>query len=273
VVLPAGYGCAVTEPASAAFFDLDKTLMAGSSGMEFARVARRHGLISRAQVMKWGRDHLRYRLKGATDEETAQVMQVARDTLADVPARKISRMWPEVLAGILPRVYPEMLAEVYRHQDEGRRTYIVSAAGSDMVTSLALVLGMDGGIGTRYVVDEKGVYTGGLDGPFVYGPGKVPAMKEIAERDGIDLARSWAYSDSVSDLPMMEAVGNAVAVNPDAALLAAARDHGWQTMRFDQLGRNLTVGATVAAAVLLGGLGSWLSKRSATGPSKPPRRR
>jgi HAD superfamily hydrolase (TIGR01490 family) len=249
-----------TESA-AAFFDLDKTLMAGSSGMEFARVARRRGLISRTQVMKWGRDHIKYRIKGATDEETAQVMQVAKDTLANVSARDISRMWPEVLAGILPRVYPEMLAEIYRHQDEGRRTYIVSAAGSDMVSSLALVLGMDGGIGTRYVVNDEGVYTGELDGPFVYGPGKVPAMERIAERDGIDLSLSWAYSDSASDLPMMRAVGNAVAVNPDAPLVAAAKENGWQIMRFDQLGRNLAVGGTVAAAVLLGGLGSWLSKR------------
>ena len=170
-------------------------------------------------------------------------------------------MWPEVLAGILPRVYPEMLAEIYRHQDEGRRTYIVSAAGSDMVTSLAMVLGMDGGIGTRYVVNEEGVYTGDLEGTFVYGPGKVPEMERIAERDGVDLSKSWAYSDSASDLPMMRAVGNAVAVNPDAPLVAAARENGWQIMRFDQLGRNLAVGGTIGAAVLLGGLGSWLSKR------------
>jgi len=170
-------------------------------------------------------------------------------------------MWPEVLAGILPRVYPEMLAEIYRHQDAGRKTYIVSAAGSDMVSSLAAVLGMDGGIGTRYVVNEDGVYTGELGGPFVYGPGKVQAMERIAEQNGIDLTESWAYSDSASDLPMLRAVGNAVAVNPDAPLLAVAKEDGWQVMRFDRLGRNLTVAGTVGAAILLGGLGSWHSKR------------
>ncbi len=234
--------------------------MAGSSGMEFARIARRRGLVSRMQVLKWGRDHMRYRLKGATDEETAQVMQVAQETLANVTESDISRMWPEVLAGILPRVYPEMLAEVYRHQDAGRKTYIVSAAGSDMVSSLATVLGMDGGIGTRYVISEDGVFTGDLDGPFVYGPGKVPAMERIAGKDGIDLAGSWAYSDSASDLPMLRAVGNAVAVNPDAPLLEAAKEGGWQVMRFDRLGRNLAVGGTVGAAVLIGGLGRWHSK-------------
>ena len=235
--------------------------MAGSSGMEFARIARRRGLVSRMQILKWGRDHMRYRLKGATDEETAQVMRVAQETLANVTESDISRMWPEVLAGILPRVYPEMLAEVYRHQDAGRKTYIVSAAGSDMVSSLATVLGMDGGIGTRYVVNEDGVFTGDLDGPFVYGPGKVPAMERIAGQDGIDLAGSWAYSDSASDLPMLRAVGNAVAVNPDAPLLEAAKEGGWQVMRFDRLGRNLAVAGTIGAAVLIGGLGSWHSKR------------
>ncbi len=235
--------------------------MAGSSGMEFARVARRRGLLTRSQVMKWGRDHFKYRLKGATDEETAQVMRVAKETLANVTCTDIARMWPEVLAGILPRVYPEMLAEVHHHQDAGRKTYIVSAAGADMVSSLASVLGMDGGIGTRYVVNREGVYTGDLEGQFVYGSGKVPAMERIAAENGLDLAGCWAYSDSVSDLPMLEAVGNAVAVNPDGPLAVAAKENGWQIMRFDRLGRNLAVVGSVGAAVVLGGIGSYLSKR------------
>ncbi|MBN8867389.1 MAG: HAD-IB family hydrolase [Solirubrobacterales bacterium] len=244
----------------AAFFDLDKTLMAGSSGMQFAKAARERGLISRAQVMRWGRDHVRYRIKGATDDETGQILRVARETLAGVSFTEISRMWPEVLAGILPRIYPEVLAEVHRHQDEGRETYIVSAAGSDMVESLAQVLGMDGGIGTRYVV-EDGAYTGALDGPFVYGPGKVIAIEALAEERNLDLAGSWAYSDSASDLPMLGVVGNAVAVNPDAPLLEVARREGWQVMRFERLGRNLAIGGTAAAALLVGGIGGWLSKR------------
>jgi len=246
---------------AAAFFDLDKTLMAGSSGMQFAKAARQRGLISRAQILRWGRDHLRYRIKGATDDETGEILKVARETLSGVSYNEISRMWPEVLAGILPRIYPEMLAEVHRHQDEGRRTYIVSAAGSDMVESLAQVLGMDGGIGTRYVVEE-GAYTGALDGPFVYGRGKVIAIEEIAEQVDLDLEGSWAYSDSASDLPMLELVGNAVAVNPDAPLLEVARREGWKVMRFERLGRNLAIGGTVAGALLVGGLGGWLSRRS-----------
>lgn len=246
--------------AEAAFFDLDKTLMAGSSGMQFAKVARQRGLISRGQVLRWGRDHMRYRIKGATDDETGEILKVARETLSGVSYMEISRMWPEVLAGILPRIYPEMLAEVHHHQDEGRLTYIVSAAGSDMVESLAQVLGMDGGIGTRYVV-EDGVYTGALDGPFVYGRGKVTAIEAIAEAVDLDLERSWAYSDSASDLPMLELVGNAVAVNPDAPLLEASRRESWKVMRFERLGRNLAIGGTVAGALLVGGIGGWLSKR------------
>ncbi len=88
--------------------------------MEFARVARRRGLISRIQIFKWARDHLRYRLKGATDEQTSEVLKMARDTLSNVSAKEIERMWPEVLAGILPRIYPPMLAE--SPPPAGRRT-------------------------------------------------------------------------------------------------------------------------------------------------------
>lgn len=246
----------------AAFFDLDKTLMAGSSGMQFAKAAQERGLISRAQILRWGRDHMRYRIKGATDDETSEILKVARETLSGVSYTDISRMWPEVLAGILPRIYPEVLAEVHRHQDEGRLTYIVSAAGSDLVAQLADVLGMEGGIGTRYVVAD-GAYTGEIEGPFVYGKGKVMAIEELSKEVDFDLEGSWAYSDSVSDLPMMKLVGNAVAVNPDAPLLEVARREGWKVMHFERLGRNLAIGGTVAGALLVGGIGGWLSRRRA----------
>ncbi len=121
--------------------------------------------------------------------------------------------------------------------------------------------GMDGGVGTRYVINEEGVYDGRLDGRFVYGPGKVEAMKELADEHGLDLAESWAYSDSASDLPMLGAVGSAVAVNPDGPLAKVAKENGWRIMRFDRLGRNLTVVGTVTLAAVLGGLGNYLSKR------------
>jgi HAD superfamily hydrolase (TIGR01490 family) len=240
---------------AAAFFDLDKTLMAGSSGMQFARVATRQGIVGRRQLAHWGFEHLRYRLRGTTDERTSEVLRAARELITGVPAVKIARMGPEVMADILPRIYPEMLAEVHAHQDAGRPAFIVSAAGNEIVESLARVLGMEGGIGTGYEVDAAGNFTGRLDGPFVYGPGKVEAMESFATRHGIDLAASYAYSDSLSDLPMLRAVGNPVAVNPDPPLATIAKQEGWQVLRFERLGRRLLalVVTLTATALALGG--------------------
>lgn len=246
---------------TAAFFDLDKTLMAGSSGMEFARVARRRGIITRRQILDWGVDHLLYRLRGASDEQTLEVLRVATETVAGVPEREIARMWPEVLAGILPRVYPEVLSEAHRLQDEGAEAWIISAAGSGMVESLAEVLGLDGAVGTNYETGPDGRFTGSIDGPFVYGRGKVEVISSLADERGLDLGSSWAYSDSMSDLPMLEAVGNPVVVNPDPPLLAIAREREWQVMRFDRLGRNLAIAGSIVIAALLGGIGSYVTTR------------
>ena len=250
-------------PRAAAFFDLDKTLMAGSSGMPFARVAMRHGIVGRRQLASWGLEHLRYRVRGTTDARTTEVLKVARDLITGVRARDVERMTPEVMAAILPRVYPQMLEEVHGHQDAGRATFIVSAAGDGVVGHLAHVLGMDGGIGTKYEVDGGGAFTGRFDGPFVYGPGKVEAMESFAAAHDIDLAQSYAYSDSLSDLPMLEAVGHAVVVNPDPALAAIAKREGWQTMRFERLGRRLAIGATALLAAVVGWGGSRYAARRA----------
>ncbi len=248
---------------AAAFFDLDKTLMAGSSGMPFARVAAAHGIVSRRQLMRWGVEHLRYRLRGTTDERTTEVLKQARALISGVPARDLERMNPAVLAAILPRIYPQMLKEVHAHQDAGRATFIISAAGNGVVEPLAMVLGFDGGIGTRYQVDALGAFTGRFEGPFVYGPGKVEAMRAFAAQHEIDLALSYAYSDSLSDLPMLESVGHPVAVNPDPALAAIARREGWQVMRFERLGRRLAIGAAALLAAALGWGGSRFAARRA----------
>jgi HAD superfamily hydrolase (TIGR01490 family) len=233
----------------AAFFDLDRTLMAGSSGMHFARAAYRSGMVGRARLLRWGVEHVRFRLRGSTDRRTAQVLSQVKDLLAGVPEREIQRMGPDLLAGVLPRIYPKMLEEVRSHQDAGRATFIISGAGNGLVEMLARVLGMDGGIGTRYEVDADGVLTGRIVEPFVYGDGKVAAMQRFAGDHEIDLSRSWAYSDSASDLPMLRAVGNPVAVNPDQELARIASQQGWRVMRFEKLGRRLAIGgATLAAA-------------------------
>ena len=261
-------------PRAAAFFDLDKTLMAGSSGMQFARVATRHGLVSRRQLAGWGWEHMRYRLRGTTDARTTEVLRVARDLIAGVPARTLERMSPEVMAAILPRVYPQMLNEVYGHQDAGRPTFIVSAAGSGVVETLADVLGMDGGVGTRYAVGKDGALTGRFEGPFVYGPGKVEAMEEFAAAHGIDLAASYAYSDSISDLPMLRAAGNPVVVNPDPPLAEIAREEGWQMLCFERLGRRLVAIVITVLATVAGFGGTRIaSRRKAPPPRRFPVRR
>lgn len=244
--------------------------MAGSSGMHFGRAAYRSGMVSRRQMARWAIDHLRFRLKGSTDSDTDELVRQVRDLLEGVPERRLKRMVPDLLAGILPRIYPQMIDEVRSHQDAGRPTFIVSAAGDGIVSLLAGVLDMDGGIGTRYEVDAEGNYTGLLDGGLVYGEGKVPPMRRFASEHGIDLDASWAYSDSASDLPMLELVGNAVVVNPDTELARIAKQRGWRVMRFEKLGRRLAVAATVLAAGAIGGSGTWLAARRR--PRSPGRR-
>jgi phosphoserine phosphatase len=123
------------------------------------------------------------------------------------------------------------------------------------------VLDMEGGIGTAYAVDPAGLLTGELDGPFMYGEGKVEAMRRYAADHEIDLAESWAYSDSASDLPMLRAVGKPVAVNPDEELAAVAKHEGWRVMRFEKLGRRLAIAGTTLAAAAIGGSGTWLAAR------------
>jgi HAD superfamily hydrolase (TIGR01490 family) len=247
---------------AAAFFDLDKTLMAGSSAMPFARASRKRGIVSRRQLAGWGIDHIRYRIRGMSDDQANEVVTLAKEMLGGVPVREVERMVPELMADILPRVYPQMLDEIHEHQDAGRATVIVSAAGSGIVEELAKVLGMEGGIGTRYEIGPDGNFTGELDGPFVYGEGKVEGMKAFAAENEIDLEQSYAYSDSASDLPMLKAVGNAVVVNPDAALLEVAKAEGWRVLRFEKLGRRLAiVGATALAALVGGGAGLATRRR------------
>lgn len=249
------------ELRGAAFFDLDRTLMSGSSGAQFGRAAFRSGMVSRRVMMRWALDHLRFRLRGASDEETEALVREVSELLQGVAERDLKRMVPDLMAGILPRIYPQMLAEVRSHQDAGRPAFIVSAASHGVVELLARVLDMEGGIGSRYAVDDEGRYTGELIGGLNYGAQKIGPMREFAAAHGIDLEASWAYSDSASDLPMLELVGNPVAVNPDAELAAIARERGWAVMRFEQLGRRLAVGAAVALAAVLGGAGSWAAAR------------
>lgn len=245
---------------AAAFFDLDKTLIEGSSGVYFARAAYRSGKIGRRQLAADIWANVKFRLRGSTDEASEEIRRRILDSLAGVPVRELRRMGPAVLAGVLPRVYPEVLQAAYAHQDAGRPAFIVTAAAHEMAELMAHVLVLDGGIGTRSEI-EDGVYTGRPDGPFTYRGGKAEAIRRVAEEHGIDLAASFAYSDSESDLPMLTAVGNPVAVNPDAALARIARENGWRTMHFDRLRRRIHIASAIGATVLVGGGGGYLAGR------------
>jgi HAD superfamily hydrolase (TIGR01490 family) len=246
---------------AAAFFDLDKTLMAGSSGLHFGRAARNAGWLTRGDMARFGVEHVRYRVRGSTDQATQALLTEVTEKLTGITEGELVRMAPEILAGVLPRVYPEMLDEVAAHREAGRLTFIVSAAGDGMVRMLAQVLGMSGGIGTRYELDAEGAYTGRLDGPFMYGEGKLTALERFAAEHDIELAESFAYSDSASDLPMLRAVGNPVAVNPDDDLAEVAANEGWRVMHFERLGRRLKIAAATLVAAAVGGIGSALARR------------
>ncbi len=245
------------DPArSAAFFDLDRTLMQGSSAFQFGRAAYRAGLMGRRQLVADAWANVRFRLRGSTDKDTEALRDRISASLEGVRVRDLERLGADVLAGVLPRIYPQMLAVAYEHQDAGRRIYIVTAASQELADLLAFVLRFDGAIGSRFSEVVDGVHTGRPAGLFIYRTGKAIAIAELAEREGIELERSYAYSDSESDLPMLRAVGHPVVVNPDAELTRIARTEGWAVLRFERLGRRLKAGAALAGAAAAGGIGS-----------------
>lgn len=237
--------------------------MAGSSGLHWARAARSAGLLTRRQMARYGWQNVKFRLEGSTDAGTEQVKAEVADMIRGRRVVDFQRMTPKVLAGILPRVYPEMLDTAYAHQDAGRPVYIVTAASQEMAEMMAHVLAFDGAIGSRSEIVD-GVYTGRAGGPFTYREGKAVEVRRLAVEEGYDLAESYAYSDSESDLPMLRAVGHAVAVNPDAALTKIARQEGWSIMRFERLGRRLKGAAALAAAALVGTAGRTVAVRRVT---------
>jgi HAD superfamily hydrolase (TIGR01490 family) len=251
---------------AAAFFDLDKTLMAGSSGIFFARAAYETGMISRGRLARDAYENLRFRLRGSTDERADDVRKRVGRMIAGARVRDLQRLSPRVLAGVLPRLYPQMLARAYAHQDAGVPVYIITAASQEMADLLAHVLAFDGGLGSRSEIVD-GRYTGRPAGPFNYREGKVISMRELAEREGIDLGASYAYSDSESDLPMLRAVGNPVVVNPDAELRRIALAQGWEILHLDRLGRRLKVLAALAAGAALASLGKVVRERGSPPPT------
>jgi len=238
---------------SAAFFDLDRTLISGSSAFVVALAARSAGLMPTSRLARDAVSAIVFKLRGASDDTTDAVRDRILGAVTGMRQEDLVGLNAEVLPKLLDQIRPEARRLLDLHRHAGRNTYIVSASPVEIVEPLAATLGMTAGIGTRSAVVD-GVYTGVLEGPFCYGRGKVEAIEALARWDGLDLAQCYAYSDSASDLPMLEAVGHPVAVNPDATLERRARQSGWPIVRFSQ--RTKAVIRRAAAGVAATAIGA-----------------
>jgi HAD superfamily hydrolase (TIGR01490 family) len=246
---------------SAAFFDLDRTLISGSSAFVLATAARSLHLMPTHELVRDALTAATFKFRGdhdssAGDNARDRILGFVRGQRQD----DLRALNEQVLPALLGKIRPEARRLVDLHRHAGRATYIVSAAPQEIVAPLAESLGMTGGIGTRGKVAD-GVYTGELDGPFCYGDGKVDAIREIARWDGLDLLQCYGYSDSASDLPMLRAVGHPVAVNPDSKLERHARAHGWPIVIFSQRTKTVirrTVAGVASTALAAGGFAAGL---------------
>ncbi|MBT8228097.1 MAG: HAD-IB family hydrolase [Dactylosporangium sp.] len=244
---------------SAAFFDLDKTVIAKSSALAFGGPLYRDGLIGRRDVVKAAYAQIMFRL-GRTDEQT---MARTRDYLAELcqgwPVDQLRQIVAEALNELIhPYIYAEAAALIQGHQAAGRDVVLVSTSGDEMVRPIGALLGIPDVIATRMVVRD-GHYTGDVEF-YAAGHNKVVAVRQLAAERGYDLTTCYAYSDSVSDVPLLEAVGHPTAVNPARQLRRIAADQGWPTLEFRHpipLGRRLRQkpAAPVTAAAIGVGLG------------------
>ena len=223
----------VTHGPSAAFFDLDRTLISWSSLWAFGIAAWRSKLVPPAQFAQDALGAVGFRYAGATDDTTSKVRDRILGAVRGVRYEDLVALNATIVPRLMDSVRPESRELLDRHRRAGRATYIVSASPVELVNPLATSLGMTGGIGTvSEVVD--GVYTGNLAGPFCYGAGKVEAIRELARWEVFDLQQCYAYSDSATDLPMLDAVGHPVAVNPDSKLERIAQRRGWPIVIFSR---------------------------------------
>jgi HAD superfamily hydrolase (TIGR01490 family) len=256
----------------AAFFDLDKTVIARASVAAFGRPLYRQGLVRRRTLVRALASQFVYLHLGASEERLERLRDSVLTLARGWDQAQVAELVRETLAEVVePIIFAEALTLFAEHRAAGRRVYLVSASPEEIVLPLAERLGADGALASRAVVDADGRYTGAL-AFYCAGPYKAQAMLRLAEAEGIDLARSFAYSDSLSDLPMLELVGRPVAVNPERALAKVARDRGWPVLRFEQPvrlrdrlpapSRQQAAWAGAAAASLVAGVLLWRTQRT-----------
>jgi HAD superfamily hydrolase (TIGR01490 family) len=237
------------DESAAAFFDLDRTLISGSSVFAFGMAAWRHGMVTTRELLNDGINAVVFRFGGSTDDKADAVRDRILEAIRGRPVTELQELGDEVVAQLLDAVRRESQALIDLHHEAGRHTYIVSASPIEIVREFADAIGMTGGIGTVSEI-SGGSYTGRLSEPFCYGKGKASAVAKLASERGYDLRLCYAYSDSISDLPMLELVGHPVAVNPDRSLESIATRRGWPIIEFSKTAKRVmgTTTAIVGAA-------------------------
>jgi HAD superfamily hydrolase (TIGR01490 family) len=219
----------------AAFFDLDKTVIAKASIMAFARDFRQAGLLTRRTMAKGLWLQLVYVHLGAGSKKLARIRRSVLGVTRGWDQAQVRQLVGEKLSSAIdPITFSEATELIEEHRQAGRRVYIVSAAPVEIVEPLAEHLGTHGAVASVARVGLDGRYTGDLES-YAYGREKAALIHHLARRDGLDLPSSYAYSDSATDLPMLETVGHPVAVNPDRALRRIATLRGWEIQRFHRL--------------------------------------
>jgi HAD superfamily hydrolase (TIGR01490 family) len=221
-------------PGEAAFFDLDKTIIAKSSVLAFGKPFYREGLLSKSAIVKSIYAQIVFMLVGADEAKMEKLRESMLALTKGWSQEHIAEIVRETLDEVIsPIVFAEALELFDQHHAAGRRVVIVSSSPAEVVQPLGDFLGADEVIATRAEIDADGNYTGEL-AFYAYGPHKGEAVREVATREGIDLSSSYAYSDSITDLPMLEVVGRPVAVNPDKELAREAKERGWEVRFFQR---------------------------------------
>ncbi|MFY1634397.1 HAD family hydrolase [Solwaraspora sp. WMMB335] len=249
---------------SAAFFDVDNTMLRGASIYWLARGLAARNYFTTADLAQFAWRQARYRLLAT--EHAADMSRAREAALAFVAGWRIDdveRLTEQIFDELMaPRIWPGSRALAQLHLDAGQRVWLVSAAPVEIGRVIAQRLGLTGALGTvAEIVD--GAYTGRLVGELMHGPAKAEAVVRLAAVEGLDLGRCSAYSDSANDIPMLSAVGRAAAVNPDAALRRQARERGWtiHDFRTGRKAARIAVPSTVAAGFLAGVVTAGLAMR------------
>ncbi|MEV6775500.1 HAD family hydrolase [Streptomyces syringium] len=218
-------------PRTAAFFDLDKTVIAKSSTLTFSKSFYQGGLINRRAVLRTAYIQFVFLVGGADHDQMERMRQYLSELCRGWNVRQVREIVAETLHELIdPIIYDEAASLIEEHHTAGRDVVIVSTSGAEVVEPIGELLGADRVVATRMVVKD-GAFTGEVE-YYAYGPTKAEAIRELAESEGYDLARCYAYSDSATDIPMLESIGHPHAVNPDRALRREAIARDWPILTF-----------------------------------------